>query len=156
MISKQKFRFFFFYYHNHEALPHHTFIHKRLSLALGAFFSVLPDERPKYIFITRHLSYNYPEMAAEDEGTSNAPQVKPEAGGADGGPASSEHLNIKVTDNNNEVFFRIRKSTQLKKLIDTFCERQGKSRSSVRFLYDGERVNESDTPDAVCSWRQSL
>ncbi|KAK9474784.1 ubiquitin-related domain-containing protein [Dipodascopsis tothii] len=81
--------------------------------------------------------------------SSAAPQIKPEGSGAEGAPASTEHLNIKVTDNNNEVYFRIRKSTQLKKLIDTFCERQGKSRSSVRFLYDGERVNESDTPDAL-------
>ncbi|KAK9467984.1 ubiquitin-related domain-containing protein [Lipomyces arxii] len=80
---------------------------------------------------------------AESEGSA---QVKPE-----GTPAGSsgDHLNIKVTDNNNEVYFRIKKSTALKKLIDTFCDRQGKARKSVRFLYDGERVTESDTPDSL-------
>ncbi|KAK4636118.1 Ubiquitin-like protein SMT3 [Fulvia fulva] len=62
---------------------------------------------------------------------------------------ATEHLNIKVTDNNNEVFFKIKRTTQLKKLMDAFCERQGKSPQSVRFLFDGQRVNSSDTPDTL-------
>ncbi|KAJ8100755.1 ubiquitin-related domain-containing protein [Lipomyces tetrasporus] len=85
-------------------------------------------------------------MSADDNTTPTIPQVKPEGAAT---PSGGEHLNIKVTDNNNEVFFRIRKSTALKKLMDTFCERQGKARSSLRFLYDGERINETDTPDAL-------
>lgn len=64
-------------------------------------------------------------------------------------PAQSEHLNIKVTDNNNEVFFKIKRTTQLKKLMDAFCERQGKSPQSVRFLFDGTRVNPTDNPESV-------
>ncbi len=64
--------------------------------------------------------------------------------------APTEHLNIKVTDNNNEVFFKIKRSTQLKKLMDAFCERQGKQMSTVRFLFDGTRVRPEDTPDTVC------
>jgi small ubiquitin-related modifier len=66
------------------------------------------------------------------------------------GAAASEHLNIKVTDNNNEVFFKIKRSTQLKKLMDAFCDRQGKQMSTVRFLFDGTRVRPEDTPDTVC------
>ena len=62
---------------------------------------------------------------------------------------ATEHLNIKVTDNNNEVFFKIKRSTQLKKLMDAFCDRQGKATASVRFLFDGQRVNPTDTPDTV-------
>lgn len=62
-------------------------------------------------------------------------------------PAPVEHLNIKVTDNNNEVFFKIKRSTQLKKLMDAFCERQGKQISTVRFLFDGTRVRPEDTPE---------
>ena len=62
----------------------------------------------------------------------------------------SEHLNIKVTDNNNEVFFKIKRTTALKKLMDAFCDRQGKQPSSVRFLFDGARVNPTDSPDSVC------
>jgi small ubiquitin-related modifier len=68
---------------------------------------------------------------------------KPEDGG------QSEHLNIKVTDNNNEVFFKIKRTTALKKLMDAFCDRQGKNPSSVRFLFDGTRVQPGDNPDSV-------
>jgi small ubiquitin-related modifier len=55
-------------------------------------------------------------------------------------PAPTEHLNIKVTDNNNEIFFKIKRSTKLEKLMNAFCERQGKAPSSVRFLFEGSRV----------------
>ncbi|EON61031.1 hypothetical protein W97_00241 [Coniosporium apollinis CBS 100218] len=68
---------------------------------------------------------------------------------ADDAPAPTEHLNIKVTDNNNEVFFKIKRTTALRKLMDAFCERQGKLPSSVRFLFDGQRVQATDTPDTL-------
>lgn len=77
-----------------------------------------------------------------DNGTP-PPAPKTEDGGAGG------HLNIKVTDGNNEVFFKIKKTTQLKKLMDAFCDRSGKSMDSVRFLFDGSRVQPTDSPDTV-------
>ncbi|KAI1081717.1 ubiquitin family protein [Whalleya microplaca] len=64
-------------------------------------------------------------------------------------PAGAEHLNIKVTDNNNEVFFKIKRSTKLEKLMGAFCERQGKNVESVRFLFEGQRVQKSDTPESL-------
>lgn len=64
-------------------------------------------------------------------------------------PSVSEHLNIKVTDNNNEVFFKIKRSTKLEKLMSAFCDRQGKNMASVRFLFEGQRVQPTDTPDTV-------
>jgi small ubiquitin-related modifier len=67
----------------------------------------------------------------------------------EGAAPPTEHLNIKVTDNNNEVFFKIKRTTQLKKLMDAFCERQGKQISTVRFLFDGTRVRPEDSPDTV-------
>ncbi|KAJ5902137.1 ubiquitin-like modifier SUMO [Penicillium taxi] len=63
--------------------------------------------------------------------------------------APAEHFNIKVTDNNNEVFFKIKRTTPLKKLMDAFCDRQGKQISTVRFLFDGTRVRPDDTPEAL-------
>lgn len=73
---------------------------------------------------------------------SSIPPPKPEE-------AANEHLNIKVTDGNNEVFFKIKRTTQLKKLMDAFCDRQGKSPTSVRFLFDGTRVQGNDSPHTV-------
>jgi len=71
------------------------------------------------------------------------------AGGGSEAPAAPEHLNIKVTDNNNEVFFKIKRNTKLEKLMLAFCERQGKTITSVRFLFEGQRVQPTDTPDTV-------
>jgi hypothetical protein len=82
-----------------------------------------------------------------DHGENGAPSAPNE--GAAGGAA--EHLNIKVTDNNNEVFFKIKRSTKLEKLMTAFCDRQGKAISSVRFLFEGQRVQPADTPDSVGS-----
>ena len=76
-----------------------------------------------------------------DQGSPNG-APRPEGG-------ESEHLNIKVTDSNNEIFFKIKRTTQLKKLMDAFCERSGKAPTSVRFLFDGTRVNPTDNPDSV-------
>ena len=73
----------------------------------------------------------------------------PGAGGNPDDQPKSEHLNIKVTDNNNEVFFKIKRTTNLSKLMNAFCERQGKAPTSVRFLFDGARVNPNDSPDSV-------
>ncbi|KAF2484375.1 ubiquitin-related domain-containing protein [Neohortaea acidophila] len=72
-----------------------------------------------------------------------------DAGGAPEQAQQSEHLNIKVTDSNNEVFFKIKRTTQLKKLMDAFCERQGKTPQSCRFLFDGQRVNPTDNPELL-------
>ncbi|KAG9234124.1 putative ubiquitin-like protein SMT3 [Amylocarpus encephaloides] len=77
-------------------------------------------------------------MSGTDDNGSPGAQEKPEAG-------PSEHLNIKVTDNNNEVFFKIKRTTALKKLMDAFCERQGKAPTSVRFLFDGSPLESTLT-----------
>lgn len=64
-------------------------------------------------------------------------------------PDAPEHINIRVTDSSTEVFFKIKRTTQLRKVIDAFCKRTGKDTKALRFLYDGERVSEQDTPDSV-------
>ncbi|KAH7359096.1 ubiquitin-related domain-containing protein [Plectosphaerella cucumerina] len=81
-------------------------------------------------------------MSAENENGSPAGAQPNEA-------ANAEHLNIKVTDNNNEVFFKIKRSTKLEKLMNAFCDRQGKAPATVRFVFEGQRVQPTDTPDAL-------
>jgi len=77
-----------------------------------------------------------------ESGTPHTPAQNKEEG-------QQEHLNIKVTDSNNEVFFKIKRSTQLSKLMNAFCERQGKNIQSCRFMFDGQRVQQQDTPDTL-------
>ena len=60
---------------------------------------------------------------------------------------SDEGLNVKVvTQDGNEVFFKMKLSTPMQKLMTAFCNRQGVSLASVRFLFDGARINEDQTP----------
>ena len=69
---------------------------------------------------------------------------------AKGEGAKGEHLNIKVKDQNgNEVFFRMRQGAPLKKLMTTYCERQGVSESQMVFLYDGTRLTPEMTPASL-------
>ena len=46
----------------------------------------------------------------------------------------------------NIVQFKIKKHTALKKLMATYCERAGLALQTIRFSFDGTRINESDTP----------
>lgn len=49
----------------------------------------------------------------------------------------------------NEVFFRIKRSTQLKKLMNAYCDRQSVDFNSIAFLFDGRRLRGEQTPDEV-------
>ncbi|QPG77324.1 SUMO protein smt3 [Brettanomyces nanus] len=59
------------------------------------------------------------------------------------------HINLKVTDGSSEVFFKIKRTTPLKRLMDAFCKRQGKSIESLRFLYEGQRLTADSTPESL-------
>ena len=101
----------------------------------------MPQLHRNYLFKTL-VQVLSPTMSDNDQPPNGAP---PEA------PAPTEHLNIKVTDGSNEVFFKIKRSTKLEKLMNAFCERQGKDKRTVRFLFDGTRVQDTDSPDTVSS-----
>lgn len=70
-------------------------------------------------------------MKAEAPATSTAVQISLKVVNADGA----------------EMFFKIKATTPLKKLFDAYVKKQGVSRQSVRFLYDGSTVDESKTPE---------
>ena len=50
----------------------------------------------------------------------------------------SAHINLKVKgQDGNEVFFRIKRSTQLKKLMNAYCDRQSVEMNSIAFCLMG-------------------
>merc|ERR1712046_498835 len=58
-----------------------------------------------------------------------------------------EHINLKVvTQDGNEIYFKCKQTTPLQKLMRAFCQRQGVQMNAVRFLFDGTRVRDSQTP----------
>ena len=57
------------------------------------------------------------------------------------------HINLTVrTQDGNEIYFKCKRTTPLQKLMHAYCNRQGVTMGSVRFLFDGNRVNETQTP----------
>lgn len=76
----------------------------------------------------------------------------PRAPAADTTPEdpSNPALDIQVTDQHEaETFFKIKMTTKLGKLFNAHCERRGLQRNAVRFLLDGSRVQEEDTPETL-------
>ena len=49
----------------------------------------------------------------------------------------------------NEVHFRVKYGTSMAKLKKSYAERTGVSVSSLRFLFDGRRINDDDTPKTL-------
>ncbi|KAF5376467.1 hypothetical protein D9615_008596 [Tricholomella constricta] len=59
-------------------------------------------------------------------------------------------INIKVVSSTGEeVFFKIKRSTKLSKLQGAYANKVGKDVGSIRFLYDGARINDDDTPTSL-------
>lgn len=55
-------------------------------------------------------------------------------------------LRLKVVgQNGREVFFKIKSSTPLKKLIDAYCKEMDIPERTCRFLFDGQRINPDHT-----------
>ena len=50
------------------------------------------------------------------------------------------------------MFFRIKRSTQLRKLMSAYCDRQSVELNSIAFLFDGRRLRAEQTPDEVKSF----
>lgn len=61
--------------------------------------------------------------------------------------AESEHINLKVIGQDGSIIhFKIKKQTPLRKLMTTYCDRTGLNIANVRFRFDGQPINETDSP----------
>ncbi|XP_073058900.1 small ubiquitin-related modifier 1-like [Primulina eburnea] len=63
---------------------------------------------------------------------------------------SSVHINLKVKDQDgNEIYFKIKRNTQLKKLMNIYCEKKLEDPNFFTFLFDGHRIHGEHTPDEL-------
>ncbi|KAG8985072.1 hypothetical protein FRB90_004950 [Tulasnella sp. 427] len=71
------------------------------------------------------------------------PEPKPEL-------EANAPISVKVVaSTGEEVFFKIKRSTKLTKLQGAYANKVGKDINSIRFLYDGQRIQEEDTPASL-------
>mmetsp|Transcript_15117 Transcript_15117/g.25881 ORF Transcript_15117/g.25881 Transcript_15117/m.25881 type:complete len:96 (+) Transcript_15117:139-426(+) len=60
------------------------------------------------------------------------------------------HINLKVkSQDGGEIYFKIRRQSPLGKLMDAYCQRQGVQPGSMRFIYDGNRLQANQTPQEL-------
>ncbi|XP_060038645.1 small ubiquitin-related modifier 2-like [Erinaceus europaeus] len=60
---------------------------------------------------------------------------------------NNDHINLKVAGQDGSVVqFKIKRHIPLSKLMKAYCERQGLSMRQIRFRFDGQPINETDTP----------
>ena len=68
-----------------------------------------------------------------------------DAKASDGG--GSEPITIRVRDQTGEeTYFKIKKTTKMEKVFQTYAQRKGVQAQSLRFLIDGERIDGEQTP----------
>ena len=84
--------------------------------------------------------HHHHHMSDSEVNQEAKPEVKPEV-------KPETHINLKVSDGSSEIFFKIKKTTPLRRLMEAFAKRQGKEMDSLRFLYDGIRIQADQTPE---------
>jgi small ubiquitin-related modifier len=79
-----------------------------------------------------------------DEEESEEQEKKTPAADADTDNAA---ITLKVVDvGGDEMFFKVKKTTKMKKIMDAYADKKGVSFQSLRFMKDGLRIKEDDTP----------
>ena len=64
--------------------------------------------------------------------------------------AASEYIKLKVVgQDSNEIHFRVKTSTLMGKLKKSYAERVGVPVNTLRFLFDGRRINDEESPKAL-------
>ncbi|VDN06364.1 unnamed protein product [Thelazia callipaeda] len=67
-----------------------------------------------------------------------------------GAQVSSDYIKLRVLgQDSNEVHFRVKFGTSLGKLKKSYADRMGVDVASLRFLFDGRRINDEDTPKSL-------
>jgi len=64
--------------------------------------------------------------------------------------AEQDHINLRVTGQDGSVVqFKIKRHTPLRKLMQAYCDKQGQNMANIRFRFDGQAINEQDTPNKL-------
>ncbi|XP_023695719.2 small ubiquitin-related modifier 1-like isoform X1 [Paramormyrops kingsleyae] len=79
-------------------------------------------------------------------GGSRAEETKPSSQDA-GDRKDGEYIKLKVIgQDNSEIHFKVKMTTHLKKLKESYSQRQGVPMNSLRFLFEGQRIADNQTP----------
>ena len=104
----------------------------------------VPFPYPKSLPLSRAMAE---KDKKKDDGGSKA---NANAVGKSSSGSGADQLNLKVIGQDGQVIqFKIKPNTPFRKLIHAYCDRQKLVAANMRFVFDGERVQEADTPGAL-------
>lgn len=64
--------------------------------------------------------------------------------------AETTSINVKVmAPDGSEVHFKVKRTTRFERITNAYCERQSIPSRAVRFLFDGQRIQDTDTPESL-------
>ncbi|XP_048208063.1 small ubiquitin-related modifier 1-like [Perognathus longimembris pacificus] len=64
-----------------------------------------------------------------------------------GDKKEGEYIKLKVIgQDSSEIHFKVKMTTHLKKLKESYCQRQGVPMNSLRILFEGQRIAVNHTP----------
>lgn len=65
--------------------------------------------------------------------------------------ASDDYIRLRVitSDMTNEVHFRVKSATSLGRLKRSYCSKMGFQVEELRFVFDGHRITDDDTPKSL-------
>ena len=56
---------------------------------------------------------------------------------------------LRCKQSGEETFFKVKTSTKMGKVFGAFAKRKGVESAAMRFIYDGRRVANDETPETV-------
>jgi small ubiquitin-related modifier len=69
---------------------------------------------------------------------------------ADATDEKGDAITIRVKDQaGEETFFKVKNTTKMVKVFAAYAQRKGVQQTSLRFLLDGERIQNDDTPKTL-------
>ena len=74
--------------------------------------------------------------------------IKPTSSTNQASSVQNDKIHIVITNpQRNPVIFNYSKTKRLGHILDKYCKREGIERGQIRFLYDGDAVNENSSVD---------
>nr|XP_008515598.1 PREDICTED: small ubiquitin-related modifier 1 isoform X1 [Equus przewalskii] len=108
---------------------------------LSKYFPFLLPRLQVYLF----FSYVRIIKGSEDF-SSSVQEAKPSTEDL-GDKKEGEYIKLKVIgQDSSEIHFKVKMTTHLKKLKESYCQRQGVPMNSLRFLFEGQRIADNHTP----------
>ena len=104
----------------------------------------------RFLFDGRRINDDETPKVLEMEQDDVIEVYQEQTGGVADEGDKADYIKLKVVgQDSNEIHFRVKMSTNMGKLKKSYAERVGVQVSTLRFLFDGRRINDEETPKAL-------